>query len=402
LPSSKDGLGAIPAIHPDGTLLGRVTRGKRYLKLWELANDRLAAAAVVPRALNCVAFHPTGDLLAVPAEHQTYLYELRRSPVYEAVGMQPDAVENLAFGPGGDTLWTIAPLLGIQGTLIEWSAAPGRARAETARWILPERSGMNAQIEYAAAVDPRRDLLVCAGRTRLWWRDRSGKDAVAIGPVDGVNDLCFDPSGQLWVADHHTLRQASSCPGPLRTVWQSSAADQQAGFTLKCLAAGARSVVVGQRDGKVLHFEQNQLQGTWSICMSEVHCLALSADERLVLAGTELGKVCLLALPSGEIVHQFPDHGDSVTGVAFLGPDLLVSSSRDGTIRLWRPDGTPLLTFETPGPVQRLAVSTDGTRIAAVVEGERAARLWHLDRLDRELDRLGLPLGVEHLRTSGP
>jgi WD40 repeat protein len=127
-----------------------------------------------------------------------------------------------------------------------------------------------------------------------------------------------------------------------------------------------------------------------------VQCLALSAEEGLVLAGTELGKVCLRALPSGDLVHQFPDHGDRVTGVAFAGPDLIVSSSRDGTIRLWRRDGTPLLTLEMPGPVQRLAVSADGSRLAAVIEGERAARLWHLDRLGQALDRLGLPLGVEY------
>jgi WD40 repeat protein len=166
-------------------------------------------------------------------------------------------------------------------------------------------------------------------------------------------------------------------------------------MTLKSIAAGTRSVVVGQRDGKLHRFEQGQLQGTWKISTSAVRCLAIRPDEQLVLAGTELGKLCLWALPSGELVHQFPDHVGAVTGVAFAGPDLLLSGSRDGTIRLWRRDGTPLLTLEVTGPVQRLAVSPDGRRLAALVRGERAARLWHLDRLRVELDRLGLSLGDE-------
>jgi WD40 repeat protein len=181
----------------------------------------------------------------------------------------------------------------------------------------------------------------------------------------------------------------------LRTVWQTSAADQQAGATLRSIAAGTRNVVVGQRDGKLHHFVDGQLQGTWSVLTSDVRCLALNADEGLVLAGTELGQVRLLALPSGEVVHAFPDHGGCVTGVAFAGPDLLVSSSRDGTIRLCRAEGTPLLTLEMPAPVQRLVVSPDGRRLAVLVEGERAARVWHLDQLRLELDRLGLSLGGE-------
>jgi WD40 repeat protein len=242
---------------------------------------------------------------------------------------------------------------------------------------------------------PRGTQLVCASWAKLWCRDLAGDVTVPFGSVEQVNDLCFDSTGRLWVADHCTLRQASPCPGSLRAVWQASAADQQAGATLRSMAAGTHIVVVGQRDGKLHQFVNGQLQRTWSISTSEVRCLALSANEGLVLAGTELGRVRLLALPSGAVVHEFPDHGDSVTGVAFAGPDLLVSSSRDGTIRLCRAEGTPLLTLEMPAPVQRLVVAPDASRLAVLVEGERAARVWHLDQLRLELDRLGLSLGGE-------
>ena len=84
-----------------------------------------------------------------------------------------------------------------------------------------------------------------------------------------------------------------------------------------------------------------------------------------------------------------------MTGVVFLG-DSVVSGSRDGTVRLWRLDGTPLWTLSLPGPVRRIALSPDGTQLAVAVQGERAVRLWRLDRLVRRLEGLGLslPAGV--------
>src|SRR5256885_10378832 len=54
---------------------------------------QLAVSSGVPRALNCVTFHPEGRLLAVPAEDQTCLYELRRSAVHEIIGVQPRSEE---------------------------------------------------------------------------------------------------------------------------------------------------------------------------------------------------------------------------------------------------------------------------------------------------------------------
>lgn len=202
------------------------------------------------------------------------------------------------------------------------------------------------------------------------------------------------------MADKHSLRRAISCPGPLTTVWQNSTSDQDAGLTLKSIAAGNNGVVVGRRDGRLHRFEQDQLVQTWQISASEIRCLSMSSDERYVLAGTEEGNVSLLTLPSGETIRRFPGHDDRVTGVAFLGPDAIVSSSRDGSIRLFRTDGTPIISLEMPGPVLRFDISPDGTRLAAVVEGERAARVWHLDHLSKELSHFALPLKMEHLQAA--
>src|SRR5262249_16846269 len=123
-----------------------------------------------------------------------------------------------------------------------------------------------------------------------------------------------------------------------------------------------------------------------------VQTLALSPDERLTLAGTELGQVSLHEVPSGRVVLELSAHRRAVTGVAFAGPDLLVTASLDGEAKLWRRAGEHRLALPAPGPVQRLAISPDATRLALAIQNERAVRLWRLDELAQRLARLGLPL----------
>ena len=169
-----------------------------------------------------------------------------------------------------------------------------------------------------------------------------------------------------------------------------------AGSVFYSVAAGRQRTLAGRRDGKLFLFDRAARRPwvRWQVCTSPIWSVALSPDEQRALVGTELGKLRLLSLPSGEVLKDFPDHGDCVTGVAFAGAGLLVSASQDGTVRLWRPDGELLLTLAAPGPVRKISVVPGGSQLALVVEGERAVRLWHLDRLAVELADLGLPLNL--------
>ena len=384
--------GTWPAFSMDGRLLAQVNRNSRKLNVWDLVNGNLILSTTVPKALNCVTFHPDGSLLAVPAEDQTFLYEVRRSKLEEVASVQSDHVVNLAFGQNDKTLWTVANPPKPWANLTPVTFKASQKTEVGLAWNVTGNPSSISLTKYPTAAHPRRDLLACATNQHIVYLDGPARQSYVLDSVQIVNDLCFDPSGTLWVADHHSLRRASTSPGSLRTIWQSNAADHEAGITLKSVVAGTKGVLVGKRSGTVLWFEQERLARSWEVCECEVQSLALSQDEEYALVGTEVGTVHLLRLPSGDEVARFAEHRDSVRGVAFLRPDVVASASRDGTIRIFRIDGTALVNLEVSGPILKMQTSADGSKLAVVVEGERAARIWHLDQLNDELARIGLTL----------
>jgi WD40 repeat protein len=161
------------------------------------------------------------------------------------------------------------------------------------------------------------------------------------------------------------------------------------------VAPGDRWVVSGWRDGTArLHRPSDASpQAQARAGSAAVAAVALNADESLAAAGTRAGDLTLLRVPQGKVVSRKRPHLDAVTGLAFAGDSLLASGSRDRTVKLWRcgkGDPEELLTLPLPRAVRAVAFAPDGVRLAVVCEGERAVRIWHLDRLRDRLSALGL------------
>jgi WD40 repeat protein len=127
---------------------------------------------------------------------------------------------------------------------------------------------------------------------------------------------------------------------------------------------------------------------------SPVRGLALSPDETLAAFGTQKGAIRVVRVPSGEVVATLPGHDDSVESAAFSGDgQLLASGCADRTVRLWRRDGDAfheLLTLRFPAAVMEVQFHPDGRRLAVLVRGEHAVRVWHLDRLRERLAAMQL------------
>jgi WD40 repeat protein len=111
-----------------------------------------------------------------------------------------------------------------------------------------------------------------------------------------------------------------------------------------------------------------------------VHDLALSPYNQVLVSSSEDHTLRLWRLPGGECLKILAGHSGEVWGVT-ASPDgrLLVSGSDDNSLRLWRlPDGLALQTWQNvAGTVNALAISPDGQLLASA-GGDHSVQLWKL------------------------
>lgn len=102
-----------------------------------------------------------------------------------------------------------------------------------------------------------------------------------------------------------------------------------------------------------------------------IRVLALSADGRL-LASAGTGAISLWSLPDGVLLKELKGHGNYVRSLASSADGkLLVSGSSDKTVKLWSlPEGQLSKSFDAQGPVRSVALSADGTQLAASLDHE--------------------------------
>jgi WD40 repeat protein len=176
--------------------------------------------------------------------------------------------------------------------------------------------------------------------------------------------------------------------------WSNQVSEVLTGLgSIRDLAAGQHWVAVAGRDGlaRLLRASDAGLASIRLCGQSPLSAAALNASETVAAVGTEQGEIILLEVPSGAVLARLPAHTDVVTSLAFAGDTLLVSGSRDRTVRLTEWDrrvARDLFTLRLEGSVVQVCFTPDNKCLAVLLHEERAVRLWRLERLWTSLDAL--------------
>ena len=325
-------------------------------------------------------------------------------PLGGAIAAHAQSVNSITFSRDGSRLVTG----GSGPPLRVWDKASARP--------LEVQFGSSSGTVDAVAIAPDGQRLLAGGQhdgptgdspdgpmLRLWQTASGQPSGVQFsGPAESVTRVAYGHDGQriasagfdgpvrLWSLGE----AASAAAGPSARLVSQLLTGHRGSVNSLVFSQDSSLLVSGGDDGDIRLWNTDPkpslgqaLQGS----AAGLSCVAFSPDGRRVVAGnaSSTGSLRLWDAASGRVlVAGFEGHTNMITGVAFM-PDgrRIVSASSDGTLRLWdAATGQQIgaaLVGEQHGPVLRIAVSADGSRIAASGhsfvsrrQGRDVVRLW--------------------------
>jgi len=154
-------------------------------------------------------------------------------------------------------------------------------------------------------------------------------------------------------------------------------------------ANSSKNILLGTAAGSVQVWEDTLTQDFYLPEAFAVNTMAISSDFKTLALGREKGDVILWNLESKSLIRTISGHQSAITAVDFdPGDNLLLSASRDGTVRVWDMSDSrklPLVLDDHNDWVMTACFSPDGQRI---ISGSRDnfIRFWpvyHKELADR-------------------
>ncbi|MGL4550632.1 MAG: PA14 domain-containing protein, partial [Gemmataceae bacterium] len=397
-----------------GRYLLTASEHDHHARLWDPLDGQLMTHLVVAGGACRAAASPDGRAFVVLGEKGARPYEVRERREAGAVALQAGEVHTFALHEDGRTLATMAPGPGTDVADYGLHDVVGRAAPVEFRLPHPDPTNGNFQLRLAGPGHTLTRAGLFPTAPPVVWTERLDDAAADSRALTGrtLNGLTLE-GGRYWaVADEALFGWGRD--GAAVTPWRNALGEALTGkAALYAVAARGRRVAVACRDGRLRVFED---AGQAVRLVHEVFAgaealtsVAVSADGRRAVAGSEGGEVIVFDLDAGAVLAREKKHEDVVTGVAFQPDGVLISGSTDGTIRLWRHDGDAL--NELAGlrhgrGVRRLELSPDGVTLYVLLAREHGVRTWHLGKLFDRFIHLGLGDGLPAMTarplTAGP
>ena len=280
----------------------------------------------------CARATPDGRLLLVGAGEQVIAWDLSSGKRRWSHALE-DSVCSIACDAGTGRAFVLSNSLATLASTLE--CLEGQSGARLWKLAFPKDSDVSAQTKVA----------VSGGRVFV---DGDGIVEANLAPVRWGRRFDIDSGGKSlrWsVAAGHL---ASRSPHGV-TIWDVSKPKPKRHIDRKAIVAVALSpdgatAALGLAGKTIEGWNLTGKRPAWTVERAGIpYALEFSSDGKMLLAGNDRGSLQVIDAATGKTMRRWNAHHDLVNAVQLVGPELAVTTARDGTVALSNPATGKLL-----------------------------------------------------------